>query len=280
MVLRVFACLMLAGSVAASQAKPTVEELLKKTGQYITQYSEAISGVTLEEQFLLVQTTGGDTRVPIRITSDVVLFVLDEFAVGLRDVYSVDTRPVRPREPRVITALKEPAGPNIELVRRYIRENAAHLLHNVVIWYTDPLVALQFGAPANQKKVTYKLEGSKKMNGVQVYGLGFKETPGEQPILVKVPGNAKASGRLWVEPETGAIHMTEFWVQSLTDTIRIQVEFAPDKALKILLPRRSSHSLEWRELGSQYSDSVAMRAQKLSFDGNADYKQIGYTPIK
>ena len=168
MVLRTIVCLLLAGGVVSSQAAPTVDELRKKAGDYIAQYSEAVSGVTLEEQFLLVQTTGGNTRVPIRIASDVTLFVLDQFAIGLRDVYSIDTRPVRERQPRVINALKEPAGPNIELVRRYIRENAAHLLHNVVVWYTDPLLALQFGAPANQAKITYKLEGNKKMNGVQV----------------------------------------------------------------------------------------------------------------
>ena len=280
MVLRMIVCLLLAGGVASSQAAPTVDDLRKKAGEYIAQYSEAVSGVTLEEQFLLVQTTGGSARVPIRIASDVTLFVLDQFAVGLRDVYAIDTRPVRERQPRVINALKEPAGPNIELVRRYIRENAAHLLHNVVVWYTDPLLALQFGAPANQSKITYKLEGNKKMNGVQVYGLGYKETSEDARVLVKVPGKAKSSGRLWVDPLTGAIHMTEFWVQSETDTIRIQVEFALDKTLKLLLPRRASHSMEWREMGSQYGDRVANMAQKLSFDGNSDYKQIGYTPIK
>jgi hypothetical protein len=180
----------------------------------------------------------------------------------------------------VVTALKDPAGPNIELVRKYIRENASHMLHNVVIWYTDPLLALQFGAPANQSKITYKVDGSKKINGVQVFGLAYKETSESERILSQVPGKAKSSGRLWVDPVTGAIHMTEFWVQSETDTIRIQVDYALDKTLKVLLPRRASHSLEWREMGSQYSDPVAMLAQKLSFEANAEYKQVGYTQIK
>lgn len=280
MVVRTLVCLLLAGGVASSQAAPTVDDLRKKAGEYIAEYSKTISGVTLEEQFLLVERTGGNTRVPLRIASDMVLFELDRFPIGLRDIYAVDTRPVRERQPRVINALKEPAGPNIELVRRYVRENASHLLHNIVLWYTDPLLALQFGSEANQPKITYKIDGNKKINGVQVFGLGYKETSETDRVLSQVPGKAKSSGRLWVDPLTGAIHMTEFWVQSETDTIRIQVEFTLDKALKVLLPRRASHSLEWREMGSQYSDSVAMMAQKLSFEGNSDYKQIGYTPIK
>src|SRR5688572_18496475 len=152
MVLRILTCALLGGSILAAQAKPTVEELRQKAGEYVAKYAEMVSGVTLDEQFLLVQTTGGNTRVPIRIASEMVLFELDQFPVGLRDIYAIDTRPVRERTPRVMAALTQPTGPNIELVRRYVRENASHMEHNVVVWYTDPLLGLQYAAPANQPK--------------------------------------------------------------------------------------------------------------------------------
>jgi len=177
-----------------------------------------------------------------------------------------------------VNALLNPTDANWQLAQRYVRENANLLMHNMVVWYSDPTLALQFIAPPNQSRLTYKLEGNKKINGVQVYGVGFKEPKDGTPILDKVPGRAESSGRIWVDPATGGVHMTELWVQSQTDTVRVQVNFAPEAKLDMLLPRSATHSFEWREYGSTTA-SVGRAPMKLSFETSAEYRNATYRPI-
>jgi hypothetical protein len=265
--------------LANAAQKPVAEDVRAKAADYLTKYFAAVSGVSFDEMLILVETTGGQMSVPYRLASDLVLMTTGENVVGLRDLYAIDTKPVREQKPRVVEALTMPGGPNVELVRRYVREHATYFRHNVVVWYSDPVLALQFGAAVNRDKLEFKIEGNKKMNGVAVVGLGFKERSEDTRILANVPGNARSSGRLWVDPATGAIHQTELWVQSQTDTIRVLVEYAPDARLGQLLPRKAAHSFEWREFGSNNSNSMASRI-KLSFESNAEYKNPTHTPIK
>lgn len=55
------------------------------------------------------------------------------------------------------------------------------------------------------------------------------------PIL-NTPGNAAASGRLWIDGATGSIHQTELSLESSTETGRIVVTYARDPSLDLWLP--------------------------------------------
>ncbi len=259
---------------------PDPVALQKAARAYVEKYATTVSGVTLDETLVLIETSSGaDRRVPQRIGADMVLVRFDDRLAGLRDLYAVDTRPLRDHRPRVVDALSQPTQAHVDLAQQYVREHAAFLLHNVVVWYTDPVMALQYVSAAQEAKLTYKLEGSKKINGVQTYGLGFKEAKDGPRVLSQIPGNAESWGRLWIDPETGAVHMTELWVQSQTDVVRVQVTFEPDKKLGWLLPRKASHNLEWRERGNNFVTTIGGSQIKLSFESNADYTNARYTPI-
>ena len=119
------------------------------------------------------------------------------------------------------------------------------------------------------------------MNGAQVYGLGFKETDKDPSAsILQMPGDPLASGRVWVEPGTGRIHQTEFWPQSSTDTARVQVQYAPDQKLGILLPRSASHTFETRERGTGFNGNAdGGYSTRLSFESTATYSNPRYTPI-
>lgn len=264
---------------ATAQRAPDLDAILTVARQYAATYAATVSGVSLDELLILLETSGAVKRVPYRIASDLVLVKFDDRLTGLRDPFAVDTRPVRERQPRIIQALSEPTQANLNLVQKYVRENTAYLLHNVVIWYSDPVLALQYITPANADKLTFKLEGSKKINGVQTVGVGFKERPDGPRVLSVIPGKAESWGRLWIDPATGAIHMTELWVQSQTDVARVQVKFEKDAKLGWLLPRQASHNLEWREWGNNYTTTMGASAIKLSFESNAEYRNARYTPI-
>lgn len=269
--------LVLTPTVTARQA-PSVDDLRRLGGEYFEKYSTSLSGVSMQEQLMLIETTGGNSKTPQRLLSDVVFITVDKRVIGLRDPLTIDSRRLRDPQPRIVQALTNPTQASWALVQKYVRENLGLLLHNVVVWFVDPALALQFIAPANQGRLTYKLEGAKKMNGVQVYGLGFKEPNEGPPVFNEVPGDARAAGRFWIDPTNGAIHMTELWVQSKTDNVRMQVQYAPDKTLALLLPRRATHTFEWRELGSD-TDTIGRSQMKLSFESSAEYGKATFTAI-
>jgi len=264
---------------AAAQQQPDVETLLKATQTYAEKYLDTVSGVSLDETMVLLDTSGAMRRTPQRLSADLILVRFEDGLIGLRDLYAVDTRKLRERSPRVVDALLKPTQENVDRAQKYVREHAAHLMHNSVVWYTDPVLGVQYALPAHAKKLTYSIEGEKKINGVRTIGLGFKEAEAGPHVLEHVPGNAVSRGRLWVDPDTGAIHTTELWVQSQTDIVRVTVNFAPDKALNWILPSKSSFNLEWREYGNRFNSVVGGSQEKLSFEGNAEYTKATYTKI-
>ncbi len=259
---------------------PTVQDLLKAGAAYAEAYSTKVSGTTLEELFILTELSGTQMRVPQRVWSDVVIVKIDVNGrlLGLRDPFSVDKKSLRPREPRIVRALEEPTLASWAAAQGYVRENAILFRANVVLWFSDPMLALQFVATSNQSRVTYNLEGTRRVNGLELYGLGFKEQerPGATSLLA-TPDNPLSSGRFWIDPSTGAIHQTDLWVQSDTNTARMHVAYAQDPVRGILLPSEASHTFETRERGS--GGLIGPGGTKIGIEANVTYTNARYTPI-
>jgi len=264
---------------AQKPAAPTVEELQRVGAEYVAAYAPKVSGVVLEELFQLIEVVAQQMQVPQRTLADIVLLNNKGDLLGLRDIFKLDNRALRERTPRIVEALSAPTPGNWVAAQRYAREHAIHLRSNVVLWYSDPTLAFQFIRASNQPRLAYKLEGSKKMNGVQVFGLGFKEREEKGlTYLLGTPDNPTASGRFWIDPATGAIHNTELWIQSEKETGRSQVSFAPDAALSVLLPKEATHTFELREKGTGMSGAGGA-SSKVGFECNAKYSNARYTPI-
>lgn len=268
--------------LARSAQPPSVAALLAAAETYLGTYAVKVSGVTLDEMLVLTE-AGLSTlsTVPQRISSDLILLNVGGEIVGLRDVYAVDTRAVRPRDSRIARVLAEPSPITWQAAQQYSREHAVYLRANVVLWFSDPALVMSCLQPKHRARLTFKLDGSRRMNGVEVYGLGFKETDKTpSSSILQMPGDPIASGRFWLEPGTGRIHQTEFWPQSGTDTARVQVQYAPDEKLGILLPRSASHTFETRERGTGINGNAdGGYSTRLSFESTATYSSPRYTPI-
>ncbi len=272
--------LTLAPVSAQKDSTPALADLLRLGGEYVDAYSTKVSGTALEEQMILSEQSSGQLSTPERIASDLVIVKInaDGQVIGLRDPYSIDTKALRERQPRIVQALAEPTIANWQVVEGYVREHANLLGANVVVWFSDPMLALRLIAGPNQSRLTYALEGRKKMNGVQVYGVSFKEpaTAGAKHLL-DLPDDPRSSGRFWIDPATGAIHMTELWTESDTDTARIEVTYAPEATLGMLLPHAATGTFETREPGS--GGSIGPGATKVGFDVSAAYSHASHAPI-
>jgi hypothetical protein len=282
MIRRVLCTVIAAGWVAihASAQSPTLPDLLKKAGDFVADYRGKVSGVALEEQMLLMEIGATQMLVPRRLTSDLVLLNISERLMALRDLYAIDTKSVRPREDRIIKALAEPTIRAWNQVQEYAREGDYQFLGNVVIWYSDPMIALRFVEREHQQRMTFRLEGRKKIDGIQVVGLGFKENRAERKAyLLGTPSNPFASGRIWIDPTTGAVYLTELWLQSDVDTCRITITYAADKTLQVPLPREGTGDFEAREsTGGTYSLGSDLR-RRQRFELTLKYTNPKYASV-
>jgi hypothetical protein len=201
--------------------------------------------------------------------------------MGIRDPFAIDTKALREKQVRIIRALGEPTLAAWQRVQEYARENAFLMMSNVAVWYSDPMLALQFIETARQGTITYKLEGRKKINSVQVVGVGFKEKQADgKKYILGTPSNPSASGRIWVDPATGAIHQTELWIQSDTDVARISVVYTQDAKLNLLVPKDAQHTFEEYERGTGLANmGSGTPGRRASFESTAKYSNAAYTAI-
>lgn len=267
--------------VASSAQEVPLADGLARAADYVASYRSKISGVTLEEQLLLIELSGMRMRVPQRLASDLVFIDTGSGLMTLRDLFAIDTTPTRERQPRIINLLAEPTIKGWQRAQEYARQGAHYFLADVVWWGSDPAAVFRFIEPANQPLLTYKLEGRKRVQGVQVMGIGFREKQArERKYLLGTPGNAYCSGRFWIEPATGAIHQTELWVESPTETVRSQFTYALEPSLGVLLPREGTQTYDAREPGTGMTNmGGGAIGRRLSLESSTKYTNARYTKI-
>ncbi len=283
-----FCSVVCAGPVLQAQA-PTLSDVLARAAEYHATYVTKVSGVSLEEHVNLMDAAGGAGHYNVRITSDVVLVNAGGQVHALRDPFAVDTRPTRAREPRILRLLGAPATPSIKDWQTAIalpQQGAHHFLLDIVVKVNKPTLALQFIAAANQPNLKYKLEGRKTMNRVPVVGVRFEEpAKHDTQYLLGTRTNARATGRFWIDPATGAIHQTELWVESKWETAMVSVKYAPHQALGLLLPFEMNDTYEEREGGGgphrlgQGNDPGDTNTTHRSLQSRATYTNVTYAPI-
>jgi hypothetical protein len=279
---------------ATLHAQPSsLQDVLARAGEYHTAYTRKISGVSLEEQTQLMNVTGDITRSIVRISADVVLVNVSGQAEALRDVYAVDTRPTRERTPRILQLLAAPATPSVkdwQTAISYPGQEVVYFLLDIVVKTNEPTAALQFISAANQPALKFKLDGRKTMNNVAVVGVRFEEPEiRERKHLLGTRSNGRATGRLWIDPLTGAIHQTELWVDSrrertYTESATVSVKYALHPTLDVLLPSESTGTFEefdasgMRQIQTGANSGVAVDG-RVSLQSRSAYSNATFAAI-
>jgi hypothetical protein len=278
---RTAGCLALALSVGQAAQAPALADLLRLGSEYVAAYTAKTSGVTLEEYYTLIELNGDRMMVPVRIGSDLTFVNMNGKLILLRDVYAVDTKATRERTPRITALLSEPTTAKWVQAQKLPGEGQYLFRNELIYSLSEPTMSLQFLAAAKQPKLTYKIDGKKKMNGVELIGLRFSETKGrDTKYTLRTRGNASISGRFWMDPATGAVHHVEYAVTSEVESVVSSVKFARDAALGLLLPAEVSETYDLRELPSGPSNlGVGGYGAKQAFQTRAQYSNARYTPI-
>jgi hypothetical protein len=276
------------GVLAAARQSPSAADVLRIATEYHATYAAKVSGVNLQEHYQLINVTGDRMQPPVRISSDVLLVNVNTGLAALRDVYAVDTRPTREFGPRILSRLAPPATPTVKdwnEVIQYPAEGLVHFALDLIVKLNEPTFALRALSPDWQPKMKWDLTGNRKINGVATVGLKFDE-PRDQhaTYLIGTRGNGRASGRLWVDPVTGAIHETELFVESAADSATIKVKFAPHATLGVTLPVESTATFAEKQGGNAIrgdggSAESGAGASKVSFQATAKYTNATHKPI-
>ena len=277
----VLAATALAAGVSAWQ-QPSVDDLLKAGRSYLASYLPRVSGVLLDERYTILEVSGGRMQVPNRVSSDILLLNLNGTAMSLRDAYAISGAKIREAEPRIQKLLGEVTQSRWDQALAYNDDTQKHFLAESVARLNDPLLILRFMSPDDPAKFTYRVEGSKKLNGVETVGLRFTEIRRDGiKYVLDTRGNASVSGRFWIDPATGAIHQTDFSADSKTENARVTVVYAPVLPLNLLLPSKTIETYEERPVqgGPVPMRQGSTRGGYLKFEANAIYSNPRYSPI-
>jgi hypothetical protein len=221
-----------------SQATVEVDEILRKAAAFIAAFERESPAVVSEETY---RQMSGQTMRTLR--SDL-LVIGDPDAgwVGFRDVYEVDGRPVRDREERLMELFLHPHPDRLQQARRIAAEGARHNLrvgpYDVNRTTNMPLMALRFLRGPNQQRSTFRLAGTRRIDGRTFVGLAFQERG--TPRIIASSDNAAASGRFWIDPDSGAVARSELSFETGDTRVRVRmvshVSYGIDERLQVWMP--------------------------------------------
>jgi hypothetical protein len=248
-------CAWLAVSLAGSAAdRPALDDVLARVGDYVVRYERELSGIVAEEHY----TQSGDASDRPYLThrelkSDLLLVQAQgrdgRGFIQFRDVFEVDGAPVRDRSERLLKLFVNSTAASRDEAVQIMRESARYNIGVVERNVNVPVLALSFMHPRYQPrfKFTMDTESSGVPRGmpkastfsvsVDVRVLNFKET-GTTPLIDSRDsrGPAKSSGRVWVEPDTGRVLMTEINIDTPTVRSTIQVSYQSEPVVGFLVP--------------------------------------------
>jgi hypothetical protein len=246
--------LMLAVLIAQPQ-RPAVDTLLTRATTYVQQFVAGFANVVAEERYVQESTipphTGGpgltqSFRPAIvshrAMRSDFLLVrrgEADSFET-FRDVWEVDGQEVPGSHDRLTTLLFEPSQSALDQAWKLARESARF---NLVPSRTlnTPLVALAFLQPRYQSRFRFSLGKADPESGSNVWVIEYRERARPTILRTMDDHDLPASGRIWIERETGRVVKTELAV-SADD--RIVTSFRFDDRFDIAVPfeMRESYS--------------------------------------
>ena len=268
------------GAVRPAAQTTSVEDLLKRSAVYVSEFRKQLSGIVAEETYR--QEISNTARVynsfqvnpPRTLKSDLLLIKPADSAryVELRDVFEKDGEPVRDREARLEALLRDPSGMAGGRIADIIAESAKHNIGGIQRNINTPLMALQFLDADHQprfkfkhvdkQKPVFKDERDKAINDTPVFRVStemwtveFQERDRNTVIRRPDGRDLPAHGRFWINPSNGAVLISELIVDGGGVIATITVSYQSEPLMGFLVP------IEMRESYVRYGERISGRAQ-------------------
>jgi hypothetical protein len=241
------ACVVLAAStVAAGRAQTAgplaIADVLDRAATYVAKYEEKFSAVVSEERYSQSESRiAGFTR-RRELKSDVLVINAGVGGwMGFRDVYEVDGRAVRDHDQRLSKLFVEATADTMTHARQIADESARYNLGSVRRNINVPTMALAFLRRDNQSRSTFSIDGAAKIENTNTIILGFTER-GTPTIIRSGAADAPASGRFWIEPESGRVVRSQLRAAPSKVNATVTVSYAAAPKLDVWVPVSMSES--------------------------------------
>ena len=240
------------------QQEPPIDTVLDRASAYIAEFKRQLSGIVAEEEYVqeLVATLP-DKKDRTVLKSDLLLVRPANASgyVGYRDVFEVDGRPVRDRANRLTRLFLDPRASATQL-QRILAESARYNLgreYRVQRNINTPTLALQFLDAANRRRFAFRRSATPTARldspdrvapadnprfslSVDVWIVDYHEILGQTLIRTPRGQDSPASGRFWIEPESGRVLMTELLLLDPDLKTTIYVDYKSEPSLGLLVP--------------------------------------------
>lgn len=241
--------------LAAAQAQPsdpTLDPLLTRARGYVLDFVNKLASVVAEEHYIQDESLINGrlrTRHTHRdLKSD---FLLVRHAGGVwqpfRDVFEVDHLPTRDRSARLAKLFLDPKvdADSDERVRAIADESARYNVGQARRTINNPVFALMFLQSGSGHHCRFAPRGSDRKKGVNLRVVEFVEDKSPTLITGETGRDMPASGRFWIERETGRVVKAEVRVDGDEIKARLTTSFRRDAPLGIDVPSEMTEDYEF-----------------------------------
>jgi hypothetical protein len=215
-------------------AEPNAREILERVQTYLAQWEESLAAVVAEEHYTQILHHASRYRdrqhgssVSRKLVSDVLLLraPAEHAWLSFRDVASVDGVAVRDRQRRFDDLFVRPAARLLADARRIADESARFNLGQLTRNINTPTAGLVFLHAPYAERTRWRRGRNARLDGAPAWVLSFEQR--EPPFAVRRPDGRPqpASGRVWLEPESGRILQIEFSITDRTMRARVLTRF-------------------------------------------------------
>lgn len=286
--LMIAAALAAQAPLLAASADDTLDQVIERASRYVVEFRQQLSGIVAEEHYSqdlrpamgvsLTGGSGGSAAVPHReLVSDIAMVRTGDGYVEFRDVFQVDSRPVRDREDRLMKLFLAPESSGRAQILRINEESARYNIGNVYRNFNTPAVALMFLEPELIGRFRFRRADSRPPSLVSGWNRGqaerwrfpadtwtveYQETAKGTLIRRQTGGgDMPARGRFWIDPASGAVLLSELQVGDPLARVTIAVAFAADPVASVRVP------IEMRE---RYLNGTT----RVTTEGTAQYGRL------
>ena len=245
------ACLALSIVPLRAEDRPQLSTILDRVRDYVVRYQKEVSGVVVEERY--VQNSDKSDRPFVthrELRSDLLLVRTVSEAdayVQFRDVFEVDGDPVRDRTDRLAKLFMTPSASARKQAAQIMNESARYNIGSIQRNINVPLLTLMLLDPVYEPHFKYSVGTERKgtPRGLpktpaftltnDAWELDFDEVA--EPTVIQGDGrNAKSHGRIWIDPGTSRVLLTEIVNEAKTVRTTIRVSFQSEPQAGVLLP--------------------------------------------
>jgi hypothetical protein len=269
------AALLLCSAAITAQEPPSLDQVLNRAAGYLTRFHEQLSGIVAEETYTQEARRVGTAKtrgVQRRVLKSDLLLVRPSNAdryVEFRDVFEVDFRRVRDREDRLTALFIKPTRETENQLKAIIDESARYNPGSIYRNINTPMLVLSFLEPETQQRFRFNVSSRREPQkggaiapgdaplfrvSTEMWVIAFREVV--RPTVIRTTRGADfpAAGRLWIDPATGTVLMTELVMKNRDMLATVTVSYQSEPLLGFNVPAAMHEQYHGR---AEYVEGVA-----------------------